>query len=83
MGVQVQGEVPSLALLQLQPPQGELRKLLQQEQKMFPSKLELFSWDLKSPAHEELYKGLYPAPAAPQCKTCLTWGASLLQCEYL
>lgn len=54
MGVQVQGQVPSLALLQLQPPQGELRKLLQQGWKMFPSKLQFFSWELKSPAHEEL-----------------------------
>lgn len=54
MGVQVQGQVPSLALLQLQPPQGELRKLLQQGWKMFPSELQLFSWDLKSPAHGEL-----------------------------
>lgn len=52
--MQVQGQVPSLALLQLQPPQGELRKLLQQGQKMFPSKLQLFSWDLKSPAHKGL-----------------------------
>lgn len=52
--MQVQGQVPSLALFQLQPPQGELRKLLQQGQKMFPSKLQIFSWDLKSPAHKQL-----------------------------
>lgn len=57
----------SLALLQLQPLQGDFRKLLWRGQKTSLPQPHLFSWDLKTPAHrtQRGCPALDPALAAP------------------